>query len=263
MRLRRPKLYHITQDRPKTTQLFFKHKPANFGRPIIASTNFRTANEQSSRLPSHCVFPASDEHKTLLRHKVPIRMAAESGKAAPAGESSTSKDQSKPQQKGQAAAAAPATTGEEKKPTNAELKKKLKEEKAARRAQAKAVMTAHAPPSGAQPGQSGDGKGGAKPKQKQDGHPGAHHVRSGSRSAHPPPAIKETKPTVPEIFSHLSIARRISITHADKDVHPTVLMLGQQMSTFAISDSITRLEATLLAFKKVSFTSNSMNGKIY
>ena len=42
------------------------------------------------------------------------------------------------------------------------------------------------------------------------------------------------------------------MTQADKDVHPAVLALGQQMNTFAISDSITRLEATLLAFKKVS-----------
>lgn len=181
-------------------------------------------------------------------------MAAESGKDAPAGEASASKDQGKSQQKGAGTGAAPAAAGEVKKLSNAELKKKQKEEKAAKRAQARALLTAHSVPAGsAQPGQGGDGKGGAKSKQKQDGHPGAHHVRSGSRSAHPPPAIKEKKPTVPEIFSHLSIARRISITHADKDVHPTVLMLGQQMSTFAISDSITRLEATLLAFKKVGF----------
>jgi translation initiation factor eIF-2B subunit delta len=47
------------------------------------------------------------------------------------------------------------------------------------------------------------------------------------------------------------MARRVAITQADKDVNPVVLALGQQMSTFAISDSITRLESTLLAFKKV------------
>lgn len=47
------------------------------------------------------------------------------------------------------------------------------------------------------------------------------------------------------------MAKGVNITHADKDVHPAVLVLGQQMSTMAISDSTTRLEATLLAFKKV------------
>ncbi|KAJ8124587.1 hypothetical protein O1611_g9053 [Lasiodiplodia mahajangana] len=47
------------------------------------------------------------------------------------------------------------------------------------------------------------------------------------------------------------MAKRLPITQADKDVHPTVLTLGQQMATFAIDESITRLKATLLAFKKV------------
>ncbi|KAH8664135.1 hypothetical protein BX600DRAFT_381752 [Xylariales sp. PMI_506] len=41
------------------------------------------------------------------------------------------------------------------------------------------------------------------------------------------------------------------MTQADKDVHPSVLSLGQQMATFAIDESIARLKATLLAFKKV------------
>lgn len=172
-------------------------------------------------------------------------MATEAAKVAPAAETAApAKDQNKPQAK-DAAAAAPAG---EKKMSGAELKKKQKEEKAARRAQAKASLIVGAAVPAA------DSKSAAKPKQKQEGlHPGAHpaHVRSGSRSNHPPPAIKELKPTVPECFSHLSMAKRISITHTDKDVNPVILLLGQQMSTFAISDSITRLEATLLAFKKV------------
>ena len=41
------------------------------------------------------------------------------------------------------------------------------------------------------------------------------------------------------------------MTQADKDVHPAVLALGQQMATFALDESIARLKATLLAFKKV------------
>lgn len=184
-------------------------------------------------------------------------MSTEAGTAASAAQPAAAKEQApKPQDKGKApAAAAPAAEGE-RELTNAEKKKKAKEDKAAKRAQAKAAMNSQAGAAGASQagGASGDKSGGAKPKQKQDLHPGAHHalhIRSGSRSSHPPPVIKEVKPAIPECFSHLSIARRISITHADKDVHPLVLRLGQQMSTFAIDDSTTRLEATLLAFKKV------------
>ncbi|KND93638.1 putative translation initiation factor eIF-2B subunit delta [Tolypocladium ophioglossoides CBS 100239] len=174
-------------------------------------------------------------------------MAAETGQPAPGGDASEKKEkkeqkqQPKNQSKDQPAQGAAAG---EKKLSNAELKKKQKEEKAARRAAAK---TAQPPPPPSAGGQQADGKGG-KAKPKQDG-PG-HHVWSASRSVLPP-MVKEVRPKVPECFSHLSMARRIAITQADKDVNPVVLALGQHMSTFAITDSITRLEATLLAFKKV------------
>lgn len=176
-------------------------------------------------------------------------MATETGGPATAGSAPESKV---PQEK---AAKTPAkeqqpTQGEsgEKKLSNAELKKKAKEEKAARRAQAKS--SGPGAPLGAQG--AADGKGG-KAKQKQDASQGQQQQgRPPVRPAAPVPTIpKEVKPTIPECFSHLSVARRSDMTQADKDVHPAVLALGQHMSTFAISDSITRLEATLLAFKKV------------
>jgi len=50
------------------------------------------------------------------------------------------------------------------------------------------------------------------------------------------------------------------MTQADNDVHPTVLALGQQMATFAIDESILRLKATLLAFKKVITSYNTPPG---
>ncbi|KAL6876171.1 hypothetical protein HDV57DRAFT_510533 [Trichoderma longibrachiatum] len=189
-------------------------------------------------------------------------MAAEGGQPAPKGEApAEKKDQAQDQKKGAkdqskpaAAAAAPAEATGEKKLSNAELKKKAKEEKAARRAAAK--VSQPQPPAGA-PGQAEGAKGG-KPKPKQQQQDGAqaggnqHGKAAASRSAAPAPAVKkEAKPSVPECFSHLSMAKGVNLTHADKDVHPAVLMLGQQMSTMAISDSTTRLEATLLAFKKV------------
>jgi translation initiation factor eIF-2B subunit delta len=176
-------------------------------------------------------------------------MATETGGPAAAGPASESKPAQEKSAKNTPKEQQPSKgDAGEKKLSNAELKKKAKEEKAARRAQAKA--------SGAGPGPgaqgAADGKGG-KGKQKQDGPQGQQQQsRPATRPAAPVPTIpKEVKPTIPECFSHLSVARRIDMTQADKDVHPAVLALGQHMSTFALSDSITRLEATLLAFKKV------------
>ncbi|KAL6691556.1 hypothetical protein J3F84DRAFT_386787 [Trichoderma pleuroticola] len=184
-------------------------------------------------------------------------MAAEAGQPAPKSEASAEKKDQGDQKKGAKdqskapAAAAAAAEGGEKKLSNAELKKKAKEEKAARRAAAK--VTQPQPPASA-PGQGDSAKGG-KPKPKQDGpQAGAQHGKTPApRSAAPMTATapKEAKPSVPECFSHLAMAKGVNLTHSDKDVHPAVLLLGQQMSTMAISDSTTRLEATLLAFKKV------------
>ncbi|KAL7934001.1 hypothetical protein V8C35DRAFT_302973 [Trichoderma chlorosporum] len=185
-------------------------------------------------------------------------MAAEGGQPAPKSEAPAEKKDQGEQKKGSkdqskapaAAAPAPAPAqGGEKKLSGAELKKKAKEEKAARRAAAK--VSQPQPPASA-PGQ-GDGAKGGKPKPKQDGpQAGAQHGKTPApRSAAPMTAPKEVKPSVPECFSHLAMAKGVNLTHADKDVHPAVLLLGQQMSTMAISDSTTRLEATLLAFKKV------------
>lgn len=143
--------------------------------------------------------------------------------------------------------------------SGAELKAKAKAEKAARRAQVKAskeVAKGEAAVSSA-PGQLGPSAGevkGSKAKGKQDGGAtttsgaaGRPVVSKGPVSVTP----SEPKLTIPECFSHLTMAKRIPITQADKDVHPTVLALGQQMATFTIDESITRLKATLLAFKKV------------
>ncbi|KAI1765987.1 nagb/rpia/CoA transferase-like protein [Hypoxylon sp. FL1150] len=145
------------------------------------------------------------------------------------------------------------------KPSGAELKAKAKAEKAARRAQAKAskeVAKGEAAVSST-PGQLGPSAGevkGSKTKGKQDGSATTASGAAGRPVASKGPlpvAPSEPKLTIPECFSHLSMAKRMPITQADKDVHPSVLALGQQMATFTIDESITRLKATLLAFKKV------------
>ncbi|KAI1825566.1 hypothetical protein F4861DRAFT_537817 [Xylaria intraflava] len=143
--------------------------------------------------------------------------------------------------------------------SNAELKAKAKAEKQARRAQAKASkdtapgVPPTAPPAGQSSHSPADVKGN-KAKSKPDGASsagsGATGKTTGSKGSVPTVAPKP-EASIPECFSHLSMAKRIPITQADKDVHPTVLTLGQQMAAFAIDESIMRLKATLLAFKKV------------
>ncbi|PHH63774.1 hypothetical protein CDD81_5539 [Ophiocordyceps australis] len=165
--------------------------------------------------------------------------------------------------------------------SNTELKRKAKEEKAARRAASKATTTPAPSSSGApssHQGAASDAKG-AKPKPKQDPS-GAHsHGRLASRhavspgsggvaggvstAAAPSAAAHDGRPKIPTALSHLSIARRIPITQADKDVHPVVLTVGQWMSHFALSDSITRLEATLSALKKVIDSYSTPHGATF
>jgi len=155
-----------------------------------------------------------------------------------------------------APATAPALAPEEKKLTNAELKAKAKAEKAAKRALAKeSKQTAPAPSAPAAASTTTMPPQGSKSKSKQDGHQLV--VRGNTKSLPPQPATavtptKEDKPAMPEFFSHLPMAKRTSTTRADKDVHPTVLALGQHMSTMTLQDSTARLKATLLAFKQVS-----------
>ncbi|KAK7966091.1 uncharacterized protein PG986_000368 [Apiospora aurea] len=144
----------------------------------------------------------------------------------------------------------------DKKLTGAELKAKAKAEKAARRAQQKTskdVAKGEAAVSSS-PGQLGPSAGEVKAKGKGKDGASAGAAAAGRPvlpKAPPSAVVTEQKIQIPECFSHLSMARRIPMTQADKDVHPSVLMLGQQMATFTIDESITRLKATLLAFRKV------------
>lgn len=186
-------------------------------------------------------------------------MAVETGDPASAGKA-PEVDQKKDQGQSHTTAQQPAKSQQqanggdasaEKKLSGAELKKKAKEEKAARRAQAKAAQPPQASGPGGQQQQGGETKGG-KGKSKQDLQQQGNQ-KSGARPA-AVAAPKEVKPSVPECFSHLPVARRIKTTQADKDVHPAVLMVGQYMATFEMIHPIHRLETTLLAFKKVICT---------
>lgn len=154
----------------------------------------------------------------------------------------------------------------EKKLSNAELKAKAKAEKQARRAQQKAAQQAAAASAGATrtpQTQAGNEARGGKQKQRPDGSQPAGLSGTKAQSTKQPAVMAPTAKStdhmadVPECFSHLSMAKRISITQADKDVHPAVLAVGQNMGAFALANSTDRLEATLLAFKQVCFTSST------
>lgn len=159
----------------------------------------------------------------------------------------------------------------------AEAKAKKQAEKAARRAQAIAAKAgppgaggpapAADSPGGAQPSQQGEGSKGGKTKAKQEGGgatgaPSSAQsgrgkpAASGAKSGAPAPQAdkekkKEAKPLVPACFAHIPVAKRIALPDVDRDVHPTVLALGQQMATFTLRENMDRLKGTLLAFKEV------------
>ena len=161
--------------------------------------------------------------------------------------------QAQPPTTAPAVAVAPPAASDEPKLTPAQLKAKAKAEKAARREKTKEVKAIVAAASTGPA--AGDAKG-AKGKGKQEGlQPGkpTHTHRASVSGRRPSFALmeKDARSSIPECFSHLPMAKRAQLSQAHKDVHPAVLAAGQQMATFAIKDSISRLEATLLAFKKV------------
>jgi translation initiation factor eIF-2B subunit delta len=152
---------------------------------------------------------------------------------------------------------AAATTANTEKLTAAQLKAKAKAEKAARRAQVKEARAAVPAPSPVQEkGTAADAKGG-KGKGRQDGQQpqgkGGHlQIPSvAGRRPSSPVLEKDVRSGIPDCFSHIPMSKRIPTSQAHKDVHPAVLAVGQQMATFALNDSISRLKATLLAFAKV------------
>lgn len=146
-------------------------------------------------------------------------------------------------------------------PSPAELKKRAKEEKAARRA---AAIEAKGAP--AQQQQQKAQNGGPK-QEKQDRQVSAQQAqtqgqgqlpvrtRRASQSVAKEPAKKMEKEKKPEsknieLFSHLyTQPRRHDIDGASKDVHPAVLALGFQISSYEITGSTARCVGMLNAFK--------------
>ncbi|KAL8987808.1 MAG: hypothetical protein Q9177_003028 [Variospora cf. flavescens] len=151
--------------------------------------------------------------------------------------------------------------------SGAELKKRAKAEKSAKRAQAKEGQQKRLQDV-PQPKESKDQTGkGLTIQSPQSSASTVQHKRSGSSSAtvqrplqlrsaqHQPSAPgPELKKEVKKVamFSHLyGTPRRTTIAGAGKDVHPSVLALGLQMSNYVVCGSNARCVSTLLVFKRV------------
>ncbi len=156
------------------------------------------------------------------------------------------------------------------KKSNAELKKKSKEEKAARRAKEKqgkqgapadSSLAAPGPPdattSSVKPSAQKPAVQGSKQQKRRDSasanSPKALPIRTAEAQAAAAPApIPKEKAKRVVCFSHLyGPPRRTTIAGAGKDVHPAVLSLGIQFSSYVICGSNARCVAMLLAFKRV------------
>lgn len=183
------------------------------------------------------------------------------------------------------AAAGEQPKAEETKLSGAELKKKQKAEKQARRAAEKgqqegggdAPAATNGVSNGAKAQKQGEGtvqqqkQKGQQPQKKQ-GKPEAqesepHHKRTPSqqqsfpiRSKEPPTTSQKVSTTQKapkkdikqvQLLSHLYTGpRRHTLDGASKDIHPAVLALGLQISSYEICGSSARCVAMLLAFKE-------------
>ena len=170
--------------------------------------------------------------------------------------------------------AASASSGE--KLSGAELKKRAKAEKQARRAQEKetkpeAVLPdlksprkAEIPPEVGKRGSTAGSTDTPSTKSQQkpassSSKPMALRPAVQASAVSPVPQLTKENKNV-ALFGHLyGQPRRTTIAAAGKDVHPAVLALGLQMSNYVICGSNARCVATLLVFKRVctSWISNS------
>lgn len=169
-----------------------------------------------------------------------------------------------------------AAGGDDKKISGAELKKQKQAEKAARREKEKADrmaqlgQTAAPPQTPAKGSKGGDAKKGGEAAQKGGPSQGqAQHKKSQSQGGNLPMRGKpgpggvvpmtqqqqsQRKTKEVGLFGHLytSASKKNTMEGVSKEVHPAVLALGLQMSSFTVCGSNARCVAMLLAFKKVT-----------
>lgn len=147
--------------------------------------------------------------------------------------------------------------------TPAELKKKAKAEKAARRVKEKLERDGGAGAAGGSAPAPGQPRPPATPRKDAAGGGAAQKgskallprrgsvVGAGAGAAVEQKKKKEDKSVA--VFGHLyGQQRRTTIAGAGKEVHPAVLALGLQLRDYVVCGSSARCVATMLAFKRVS-----------
>jgi translation initiation factor eIF-2B subunit delta len=201
-----------------------------------------------------------------------VNTAAQNGNAEKAA-GATKKDKAQKQEAGNKDEGA---ADGDKKLSGAELKKQKQAEKAARREKEKADrmaqlgQTAAAPQTPAKGSKGGDAKKGGEAAQKGGPAQGqAQHKKGQSQAGNLPmrgkpgpggvmPMTQQQQPQRKTkevgLFGHLytSAPKRNTMEGVSKEVHPAVLALGLQMSSFTVCGSNARCVAMLLAFKKVN-----------
>ncbi|KAJ5160149.1 translation initiation factor eIF-2B subunit delta [Penicillium canariense] len=224
--------------------------------PVDLALPSSSATAPAQPLPK----PATENTPSQQTQNLPIRDSKTAKTPAPSDkQSGKAKDVSKP---APASADAPGATGADKPLTPAELKKKAKAEKAARRAKEKldreqggAGTAGGLAPGGGQsrpptaPKKDAAG-GGASQKGQKAVPPRRGSGPTGQTGAVEHKKKKEDKSVA--VFGHLyGQQRRTTIAGAGKEVHPAVLALGLQLRDYVVCGSSARCVATLLAFKRV------------
>lgn len=219
-----------------------------------------STSSPSTAAPVHSPTQPATENPASQQN-LPIRDSKSAkGPAQQDKQSSKGKDAAAPASAGADAGSA---AGSDKPLTPAELKKKVKAEKAARRAKEK--LDRDQGGAGAAGGSAPGGGPSRPPATPKKDVAGGGASQKGQRA--PPPrrgsgpvaqtgAVeqkqkKEDKSVA--VFGHLyGQQRRTTVAGAGKEVHPAVLALGLQLRDYVICGSSARCVATLLAFKRVS-----------
>lgn len=230
--------------------------------PFIMADSVDSALKSPPATTSAPAQPPSvvDNTPSQKTQNLPIRESKSAKIPAPSdSQSGKNKDGPNPAAAGSDAAGA---AGAEKPLTPAELKKKAKAEKAARRVREKLAKesggagaaggSASGPSQGRPPAtpKKDAAGGGASQKGQKAAQPRRGSAPSG-QAAGDEPTKKEDKSVA--VFGHLyGQPRRTTIAGAGKEVHSAVLALGLQLRDYVVCGSSARCVATLLAFKRVS-----------
>ncbi|KAJ5894324.1 hypothetical protein N7495_006015 [Penicillium taxi] len=157
-------------------------------------------------------------------------------------------------------------TGVDKPLTPAELKKKAKEEKAARRAKERLEREGGAGPAGGAAPGAGQARPTSTPRKDIASGSASQKSQKNQKDATPrrgsgpvvqtgattEPKKKKTSDKIVSVFGHLyGQQRRTTVAGAAKEVHPAVLALGLQLRDYVVCGSSARCVATMLAFKRV------------